>query len=331
MTGREKSGLKTENTTRQSLKNAPAILTDYYNYQTNMQPTSLQTYTKHLIRFSEFLGGGRIDDPKTITPGDIASFIRSIEYCVGHTHKTSSSYRVTAWSAINSFLDYCLASGLVQENVCQKTKRPKASDPLHKDDYLTMDQMKALSDRTKQGLENVSQYQKDLNRRFMSRDRLMIALFLSLGIRASALKNIDLSDFDAENGYVYITEKGEKHRKLRLHDKLIRAFHEYLPDRDALLKGKTDQALFISWQGKRCSYEAINNVVKKYTKDATSIQKSCHKLRHSFCSAAYEAQRDIELCRELMGHKNISTTMRYIGADYEKKSGEINDYIAVAL
>ena len=73
MTGREKSGLKTESATRHSLRNAPAILTDYYNYQTDMQPTSLQTYTKHLIRFSEFLGDGRIADPKSISPGVLST------------------------------------------------------------------------------------------------------------------------------------------------------------------------------------------------------------------------------------------------------------------
>ena len=335
MTGREKSGLKTEKEVRNRLKNAPAILSSYMEYQTDMQPTTLKTYVNHLIRFSLFLKENEvsIEEPEQIRPTDIAAWIRSIEYTEknGNQHKTSSSYRVTAWSSVNSFFAFCLANGYVKENTCEKTKRPKSNDPLHKDDYLTLNQMQELSTRTKVGLQNVSEYQKEINERFLTRDHLIITLFLSLGIRASALKDIDVSDIDMENGYVYLIEKGEKHRRLKLHEKALTAVRNYLPDRETLLKGKEDTALFISWQGKRCTYETINNVVKKYTKDALSAQKSCHKLRHSFCSAAYEAQHDVEVCRELMGHKNISTTMRYIGTDFDRKSEEIGDYIAVAL
>lgn len=331
MNGREKSGLRTEKAIRDRLAHEPAIMSDYVEYQTDMQPTTLKTYTKNLLRFARFLkeNGLDIGRPEGIQPKDISAYIRSIEY--SGEKKTSGSYRMTAWSAINSFFTFCVMNSYVSENACGKTKRPKSHDPLHKDDYLTLEQMQKLSTRTKEGLQNVSEHQKAINERFITRDRLLISLFLSLGVRASALKDLDLSDVDLENGFVNLIEKGEKHRRLKLHEKTKQAFIEYLPDREVLLKGNEENALFISWRGTRCSYDAINNVVKKYTKDALSNQKSCHKLRHSFCSAAYEAQHDIELCRELMGHKNISTTMRYIGADYEKKSAEIGEYLSVAL
>lgn len=187
-------------------------------------------------------------------------------------------------------------------NPFDDVRAPKAEKRLPK--TLSVDQVTAL-------------IEIDVNDPLSYRDKAIMELFYSSGLRLSELCNINLNDLDLPSKMVRVTGKGNKTRDLPIGRHADKAIREWLLQRNALPL-KDFEALFVSKPGKRISVRSIQQRVKYWAKkQGIEISVSPHMLRHSFASHLLESSGELRSVQELLGHANISTTQIYTHLDFQ--------------
>lgn len=145
------------------------------------------------------------------------------------------------------------------------------------------------------------------------RDRAMLELAYSCGLRAEEIVNLDLGaiDFDAEQ--IRVTGKGAKERIVPLGEPAQRALDRYLGTaRHALVHEEAERALFLSVRGRRLSPSDVRRRLERWFRHAALVGGiSPHVLRHSFATHMLEGGADLRSIQELLGHASISTTQVY--------------------
>lgn len=147
------------------------------------------------------------------------------------------------------------------------------------------------------------------------RDRAMLELTYSSGLRLSELANLQLTDVDVADQSVRVTGKGNKVRLLPLGTKAVEILRVWLTSR-LLFDKQTTQALFLSQRGGALTPRAIQLRMAK-TASLLGIKLHPHMLRHSFASHLLQSSGDLRAVQELLGHADISTTQVYTHLDYQ--------------
>jgi integrase/recombinase XerC len=150
------------------------------------------------------------------------------------------------------------------------------------------------------------------------RDRAMIELFYSAGIRLSELTGLNLEDVRLQEGLVKVRGKGRKERIVPFGKPALQALETYLQKRRGLLRkradgqGKNEEALFLSMRGKRMNPRGVARVVERVVRQSGIGRKiSPHTLRHTFATHLLDAGADLRSIQEMLGHKSLSTTQKY--------------------
>jgi len=149
------------------------------------------------------------------------------------------------------------------------------------------------------------------------RDRAILELFYSAGIRLSELCGLRLERIDDEEGFLRITGKGNKTRVVRIGSIAREALADYLANaRPALVGKRTSTHVFLTIRGTAMSPDRVRQVVKERARQA-GIDKNMypHLLRHSFATHLLEGGADLRVIQELLGHADISTTQIYTHVD----------------
>ena len=154
------------------------------------------------------------------------------------------------------------------------------------------------------------------------RDRAMLELFYSTGMRLSELVGLDLDDIDLVADQVLVRGKGKRERLLPVGRPAVLAVRQYLPRRDAVLRDAATpdrRALFLGSRGRRLSARTVQLIVRRFL-DAVSEGKdvSTHSLRHSFATHMLDAGADLRAVQELLGHASLSTTQIYTHTSVER-------------
>ena len=246
--------------------------------------------------------------------------------------KMSSSNQIAKYSAVKRFAEYLEASERLENNFMAKAKRPKFVETKEQIDkreqkILTPAEIQKVIKDIEYGISNHRKlwFQEE----YRSRDMAIVLLFLSTGIRGSALQYLNVEDINLDEGIITVTDKGDKVNEHSLPDTTIIILEKWLLKREELLKQrniKNEPALFISNQRKRMSYSSINNVVCKYCSNVTGRQITPHVLRATYGTILYNKTHDIEFVRQQMNHNSIETTKRYIrgnGKENRKKAADI--------
>jgi integrase/recombinase XerD len=149
------------------------------------------------------------------------------------------------------------------------------------------------------------------------RDRAMLELFYSSGLRISELSGLSLQQVDLEHGFVRVFGKGSKERVVPLGGKARDAVVTYLASsRPRLVKPRTGSELFISERGKAISRKTLWVIVKKYAARAGLSQTvKPHLLRHSFATHLLGGGADLRAIQEMLGHASIGTTQIYTAVE----------------
>lgn len=145
------------------------------------------------------------------------------------------------------------------------------------------------------------------------RDKAMLELLYSTGIRVSELVSLDMEHVNLENKFIRCFGKGAKERMVPLGDIAGRFLKEYLfRGRSRLVKTGQTTALFINLRGQRLTRQGFWKIIKKYALKA-NIKKEItpHTLRHSFATHLLENGADLRVVQEMLGHADISTTQIY--------------------
>jgi integrase/recombinase XerC len=154
---------------------------------------------------------------------------------------------------------------------------------------------------------------------YMARDRAILELLYSTGMRVSELVSRDLVDLDFKEEMLTVRGKGDKERLVPVGAPAIEAVKNWLAQRNQLIelragRGRTveKEALFLNGRGGRLSVRSVERMVKAYGEKAGILQMvTPHALRHSFATHLLEMGADLRSVQELLGHASLSTTQRY--------------------
>lgn len=151
------------------------------------------------------------------------------------------------------------------------------------------------------------------------RDHAILELFYSSGLRLSELVGLNIDHIDFAEGTVIVTGKGNKTRIVPLGAQAAKAIQTWLQVRaHMLIRNPSEQAVFISKQGRRISGRNIEYRMKAWSiKQGLHTSVHPHMLRHSFATHVLQSSGDLRAVQEMLGHANISTTQVYTHLDYQ--------------
>lgn len=209
-------------------------------------------------------------------------------------------------AALRSFFRFLQAQRLRTDNPAQYLSVPKAARGLPKN--LNVDELNHLL--------NFSTRDDIL----ACRDKAMLELFYSAGLRLAELVNANVTDIDWQQKLMRVAGKGNKQRIVPVGSVALQAVKAWLVQRPVLAEKLPDadrQALFVSKQHKRICSRHVRDRVKYWAhKQGLTQPLHPHMLRHSFASHMLEASGDLRAVQELLGHANLSTTQVYTHLDF---------------
>ncbi len=263
----------------------------------NYSPNTINSYGKDLSTLLEFTEEQNIDNWR-----DLKTFhIRDLTVKF-HTSGNSARTIRRKLSSTRSFLNYLLTLREIDDNPAQGSPAPKMPSRLPN----------ALDIEQTQRLVNI-----DAVTPIEIRDKAILELFYSSGMRLSELATLNLMGIDLHDGSARVIGKGNKTRIVPIGSHAVNALKEWLDCRDSLAK-IDEAALFVSKRGTRLHVRSIQERVKYWaTAQAVSTHVHPHMLRHSFASHILESSQDLRAVQELLGHKNISSTQIYTHLDFQ--------------
>lgn len=264
---------------------------DYLKGERGVSHHTLSAYSEDLREFDSFLN----KKPKDIDNLDIRSFLASL-----HHKKLMKTSIARKLATIRSFFKYLHREGYVDKNPARLVSTPRLPKNLPK--FLTVDEVFALME-------------KPMGETFIpSRDRAVLELLYSSGLRVSELTSLDISDLDIKESLIRVKGKGMKERIIPVGAKAMEAIQNYLAERISLKK--KSQALFLNTRGGRLTQRSVRRIVLNYSRLVhLKSDLSPHILRHTFATHLLHEGADLRSIQELLGHSSLSTTQRYTHVD----------------
>ncbi len=270
---------------------------DYLRYERQLSPKTRDNYWRHLQQFAQQLTELGIKDWCQLD----SALVRQL---ATRQHKAGLSSRSIAakLSSLRSFCEYLLKTNMLKSNPAKGVAAPRHSKPLPKN--MDVDEIHQLL--------NI-----DEDEPLAIRDRAMMELMYSSGLRLSELVGLNLKDIKLADRQVKVLGKGSKERILPVGRMAVEWIEKWLKVRGEFVVGD-EPALFLSKQKRRISTRSVQSRMDKWGKNQTlSSHVNPHKLRHSFATHMLESSRDLRAVQELLGHANISTTQIYTNLDFQ--------------
>jgi integrase/recombinase XerC len=278
----------------------------YLSAEKNSSPHTCRCYQKDLEEFENFLRsqGGEISLRKKPDAEKVDRMvIRKYLSLLHRKNKKSSIARKI--STLRSFFRYLMRERLLSSNPAKAVSTPKVEKYLPA--TLTVDEAFRLMESPNRSPEKHSA--AEVGKRTV-RDRAILELLYSSGLRVGELVGLNLKHLDLRLGIVRVMGKGRKERIVPIGHKAIEALDAYLGRRGA---PSGDAPLFINPRGGRLTSRSVGRLIKQYTRRSGIVRKvSPHSLRHSFATHLLDAGADIREIQEMLGHASLSTTQRYI-------------------
>ena len=206
-------------------------------------------------------------------------------------------------AAIRGLFDFLVRTERIGQNPADLVSSPKREEKLPR--LLSGEQLRELLERipARTPLE--------------MRDRAMLELAYSCGLRCEEIVSLDVDSFDFETEQLRVLGKGSKERLLPVGEPAQRALRRYTErGRQALASGNRERALFLSKSGRRLSNSDVTRRLGLWVREAAiGGGVSPHSLRHSFATHLLEGGADLRTIQELLGHASISTTQVYTRVD----------------
>ena len=325
MKGRLERQLQVQQSLEKRLDDYPALLKEFYYSEQKHSYKTKQMYFLYIRRFLDCVG----KDVTEITPSDINRFLVSISMKNGGTEETSGTYRATVWSALNSFFEFCERSDVIEHNPMNKVDRPtpKRSEDVERC-VVTPEEFQRILQNVKEG---VNQYTRSRNYApFRVRDELIFKMLIYTGLRVAALMEINVDDIDFKEATVNTVNKRGKVFVIPLNSEIMPCLNKYMEARKRILKGREEDALFLSKNGKRMSVSTVEHTIKIYTYNVDK-NISPHKFRGTYATMLYEATHDISFVQDCMGHSSAATTKIYVKSNAEKQRRIAGDILKKQL
>lgn len=267
----------------------------YMEIEKNYSGHTILNYKLDLQDFNKFLAGTALENVDYLTLRKYLAVLK--EKGLG---LRSVSRRL---SALRSFFRFLSREGYIKTNPILMLSSPKLDK--HLPSFMTEEEVYKLIESA------FAKNEKDL---LGLRDRAVLEVFYSSGLRISELVGLNLEDVDFISGIVKIRGKGKKERIVPIGEAALTAVRKYLKRRK-----KQADAVFLNKNSRRITTRGIRDVVVKYLHVAgIKPGVSAHTFRHSFATHLLNRGADLRTVQELLGHANLSTTQIYTHLTTEK-------------
>lgn len=270
-----------------------------------LSDNTLQAYARDLTQCAEFLEARGLSDWAAVHASDVAAWSASLSQA-----DFARSSQARKLSALRMFARHLVRENVRPDDVTELLGSPKLSRQLPV--VLTPQEVARLLNAPSPGTP------------YGLRDRAILELFYSSGLRVSELCGILLQSINLEDGYVRVFGKGSKERIAPIGSAAIRAVEAYIVGgRPRFVKPKTGSELFLSQQGRAISRKMVWVMIKEQARRA-GITKPIkpHLLRHSFATHLLEGGADLRAIQEMLGHADISTTQIYTSVQANRLADE---------
>ena len=278
------------------MKQLPPFV-DYLQNERGLSPRTLKAYRRDLERFGSELRRLDIPGPDRVDEHTVRGFIARL-----HRQGLGSRSIQRVISAVRSFYRWLMREGLAQYNPAAAIRAPKAQKKLP--GTLDTEAVTRLLDIPTDSPLAI-------------RDKAMMELFYSSGLRLSELASLRWDQIDTASGLITVTGKGNKTRMLPVGSHAAAALAEWRKVRGTFA-GFDEPCVFVSNRGNPISARTIQERIRHWARHQGLPQRVYpHLLRHSFASHILESSGDLRAVQELLGHADISTTQVYTHLDFQ--------------
>ena len=266
---------------------------NYIRVEKGLSENTIVSYRRDLVKLAAYVEKRKLSWPE-VRRDDVVDFLGDL-----YRRKLDSRSVARHLVSLRNFFRFALTEGLIRCDPTENVESPKFRNRLPS--FLSLDEVDRLLEqpdiRTVRGL----------------RDKAMLELLYSTGLRVSELVGLRVADVHMEGGSVRCVGKGDKERLVPVGRPALAAVQEYLrAARLQLLRGRTSPYLFVSQRGGKLSRVGFWQALKKYGRQAhLRGELSPHKLRHSFATHLLERGADLRSVQLMLGHADISTTQIY--------------------
>lgn len=280
----------------------------YLKLEKSMTPNTVKAYLADVVKLLQFLEGENIH-PYSATLEDLETFsanLRDLGIC------PRSQARIL--SGIRSFYHFLVMDDYIQTDPSELLESPQLG--IHLPEVLAVEEIDMLIE------------QIDLSSREGQRNRAILELLYSCGLRVSELCYLKLSDLYLQEGFVKVEGKGGKQRLVPISSRAKKELQLYFIDRNqfTIQKGYEDY-VFISKRGKNISRIMVFHIIKELSAQV-GLKKtiSPHTFRHSFATHLLEGGANLRAIQCMLGHENIGTTEIYTHIDKHRLRYEIIEH-----
>ncbi len=263
-----------------------------------------RAYAVDLDQFATW--AGHLDrQPEDITYRDVRRFAAGLS-----TQGCAASTVARKLAAVRSLFDFMVRTERITQNPANLVSSPRRESKLPR--VLDREQITTLLERI------------PTDTPLRTRDRAMLELAYSCGLRCEEIVNFDESWVDFDSEQIRVLGKGSRERILPIGEPAQRALERYLSrSRPVLLENPDESALFLSKSGRRLSPSDVTRRLGIWVREAALAGGvSPHALRHSFATHLLEGGADLRSIQELLGHSSISTTQIYTRVDAARLRGQ---------
>ena len=269
---------------------------DYLRYlklQRSMSPNTLDAYDRDVQKLLTFLAGEGLQ-PEEACLTHLQTFAATL-----HDIGVGPRSQCRILSGVRSFYRFLVVDGYLKDDPTELLESPVIGD--HLPEYLTPLEVDQLEDSI------------DLSKPEGHRNRAIIEVLFSCGLRVSELVNLQWAQLFEEEHFLRVVGKGQKERLVPISDRALHEIANYVPWRNTLkIKHGEESYIFLNRRGSRLTRTMILIMLKRQA-ELAGLQKtiSPHTLRHSFATALLEGGADLRIIQALLGHENIVTTEVY--------------------
>lgn len=263
-------------------------------YLKTERAVSLHTLAAYCSDLAQLLKFAMAEKGEDVSVADVDHLLLR-RYLAGLSKDTKKSSIGRKLAAIRSFFRFLVRRGIVAKNPAELMATPKKEQrlPFH----LDIDQATILMEAP------------DADQKYVLRDRSILELLYSSGLRVSELTGLNVGELDLTAGMVRVTGKGGKERIVPVGSRALEAVKRYLEQR-----GETQgsSALFLNTRGDRINRRSVARIVDAHVMKIAAFKRiSPHTLRHTFATHMLEGGADLRAIQELLGHTSLSTTQKY--------------------
>lgn len=276
----------------------------------NLSDNSIKSYETDLRKLFKYLEAKNVKDLNEVTAELISEYFE-LQRKIGIDASTVARYM----SSIKGFWQYLESSKYIEKNPTEKLYSVKKSRKLPS--VLTFEEIEKILQAIK------------VDDLLGLRDRAIIELLYSSGLRVSELLNLKITDLFFDEEVIRVFGKGSKERLVPVGQSAIYWVNEYLKNSRPIIEKKTKSQnyVFLNKRGTKLSRMGIWKIINFYAKEA-GIKKEIHPhtFRHSFATHLLEGGADLRAVQEMLGHADISTTQIYTHIDREYIKQVHRDY-----